>query len=163
MNNNSFSKSIWIGVFIVLIFIIIMVGVLKSRNRNSTYEYVKYNQKYEGKENQINYKEISETKVAQMYLADYVNIILTDMPKAYSLVDDYYKENVLETFSKFNKRVENMKTPLFISAKLKEVSVQKYNGNRIYYVKDAADNVFVFKEVSIMNYTVYLDTDTLDI
>ena len=43
------------------------------------------------------------------------------------------------------------------------IKIKNSNGYKLYYIKDAADNTFVFKEKGIMNYSVYLDMNTLDL
>ena len=161
-------KSVDIGkaaliVFIIIIIFIIVIYEASKVRRNKDNEYVKYAEKYEGLVNQINYKEVKEADMAKKYLSDFVHISIENREKAYELIDEYYKDNAVETYKKFSKKMDILMTPLYMKAKLFKYSVSATNKYKIYFVEDAAGNRFIFKEKSIMNYSVYLDTTTVDL
>ena len=155
-------KNIIYVVLIMGIFILILVETSKS-NRGYTFsDYAQYEAKYEGKVNQINYVKVSDLTMAQKYLSDFVNICLTNKKEAYELIDPYYKEKEMKNYNTFSAKVDEMNTKVFAQSKVASYKVSSGKNYRYYYVKDAADNVYVFKENGIMNYTVYLDMTNLD-
>lgn len=159
----SFYKNILIILVIVAMFIIMIYESSKSSKNENSNKYIQYTEKYKGFDNQISYKEIKEEHIVQKYLSDYINLIMNDRQEAYKLVDDYYKKEVLNNYEKFNNKINIIMTKTFLSAKVVDYSVKKVDNYKLYYVKDADDNIFVFKEISIMNYRVYLDANTIEL
>lgn len=161
--NDDMNKRVFAGIAIVALLIVIVIEFSKiNRYSYKPSDFVKYDEKYEGLENQISYKKITDLDMAQKYLADFVNTIDEDRRKAYSLVDTYYKERKMKNISDFNKKINSIESNMFYAAKVTNYNVVYNNKNKYYYVQDANGNIFIFKENSIMNYTVFLDASNLD-
>ena len=86
--------------------------------------------------------------MAKKYLADFVNLTINDKEAAYAKIDDYYKSQKLQTYTDFENALKNIYSTKFLSAKVVSYTV--------------VDKTFIFKEKSIMNYTVYLDSYTIE-
>ncbi len=155
-------KKMLLIILIIGLFILVLVEASKS-NRGYTFSnYAQYEAKYKGKVNQINYVKISDATMAQKYLSDFVNMCLTNKKAAYDVIDPYYKEKKMNNYSVFSSVIDKMNTKVFAQSKVVSYKLSSEKNYRLYYIKDAADNAYVFKENGIMNYTVYLDMTTLD-
>ena len=160
--NKELIKKVLLIILIVGIFILVLFEASKS-NRGYTFsDYAQYEAKYKGKINQINYLKVSDSVMSQKYLADFVNLCLIDKKAAYELVDPYYKEKKMSSYNTFSNEISKKNTKVFAESKVVSYKVSREKDYRLYYIKDADDNEYVFKENGIMNYTVYLDMTTLD-
>lgn len=149
------------GVFII---ITILFSIFYNTNKNKTdnekfsrgWEYL-----HDYKVNEIVPIYVSKEDMAKKYLANYVYLIINDPKKAYELVDDSYKKEKFANYEEFLAYINKIKSVTFYNAIVKEYSLTSKNNHNYYYIKDNADNNFVFKEISIMNYTVFLDNYTV--
>ena len=138
--------------------------------------------------NSFRYKNINDEEYAKALLTDYIEKALYSPQLAYYLLDEDYRSikfGTLDEYTRFinSKREElmlynakNVKQPgdfssyeewmsYFQKVKLLELSkyeIENYNGNTSYIVIDTYDNYYVFQTSSTMNYTVILDTYTVD-
>ena len=104
---------------------------------------------------------VDEEAMARKYLGEFVNLAVFDREAAYALIDDEYKEAKLPTIEDFNKKIDSINSTNFRKAKVTSYTVKKASNYKLFYVIDGSDNIFVFKENSIMNYSVYLDSFTV--
>lgn len=100
---------------------------------------------------------IDDNQMAIIYFSDYQQYLVNNIDKAYEYVDPEYAEIKCKNISEFKYLVGN---------KFKTTSVKKYDiinkNDYIYYiVQDTDDNTIVFKTDGVMNYTVYLDDETV--
>ncbi len=156
-------KKVILIILIVGIFILILVETNKSKKGFQMSEYAEYSSKYKGEPNQIEYIKVDDFGMAQKYLSDFVSVCLMDTKEAYSLIDTYYKSQKFKNYNEFEKELNHLMSKVFLEAKVEGYKIKNSNGYKLYYIKDAADNTFVFKEKGIMNYSVYLDMNTLDL
>lgn len=135
---------------------------------------------FDNKENKGNYKEeenmslkhyeeneyipvnITYDQMARIYLQDYVYKLIYDIDGAYDLLDDAYKLSKFPTIETFKDYVSSM-----MSEKTREMTVVKYSVTdkvdyRYFDVYDTNDNLFIFKETGVMQYSVYFDRYTVD-
>ena len=138
--------------------------------------------------NSFRYKNINDEEYAKALLTDYIEKALYSPQLAYYLLDEDYRNikfGTLDEYTRFinSKREElmlynakNVKQPgdfssyeewmsYFQKVKLLELSkyeIENYNGNTLYIVIDTYDNYYVFQTSSTMNYTVILDSYTVD-
>lgn len=138
--------------------------------------------------NSFRYKNINDEEYAKALLTDYIEKALYSPQLAYYLLDEDYRSikfGTLDEYTRFinSKREElmlynakNVKQPgdfssyeewmsYFQKVKLLELSkyeIENYNGNTSYIVIDTYDNYYVFQTSSTMNYTVILDSYTVD-
>lgn len=111
--------------------------------------------------NEVIYKTVTEEDMTRKYLGDFVNLVIFDREAAYALIDDEYKKAKLPTIDDFNKKIDSINSANFRKAKVTSYTVKKESNYNLFYVIDGSDNVFIFKENSIMNYSVYLDSFTV--
>jgi len=99
---------------------------------------------------------ISDESMCNKYLNNYLNIVSTDLQRAYNLLDEEYRNAKFGNFENFRSYIAQ-----------KESSFTKINryyvsGNK-YYIYDNNDNLFIFETEGVMQYKVYLDDTTVEI
>lgn len=156
-------KDIFVLVLIVVAFVVLLIESSKIGKNIKISDYANFDSKYTGATNQINYIKVTESDIVQKYLADFVNTVQTNREEAYKLIDDYYKEKTFSSISDFNRKMDIISSKLFLDATVISYSVKYDNKTKYFFIKDAAGNIFVFKEKNIMDYTVYLDTTSIDL
>lgn len=104
---------------------------------------------------------VSEQDMAKKYLSDFVQLSANDLDRAYNMLDNDYKKSKFASFESFKVYMENMMSIKYLSANVKEYAIKSKGGFKYYYIIDSEGNNLVFKEKSIMNYTVFLDTYTI--
>lgn len=126
-----------IGLLIVILFGILLFTLIKNINKDSN----------EVKDNQIIYKNISEEEVAEIYFYDFINTINIDVNEGYKLLNNKVSyEEYLDFISLIDENIL-----------IKSYKIKKTDDYKLFYIKDNSDRTYIFKENSIMNYTVYLD------
>ena len=155
---------------IIIVCLIMIIAVLGSYNISNNREYLKKEPlKYEN--NDIEKYEantyipiyVTESDIANKYLNDYKNIILSDISYAYDLLNNEYKNSKFETLNKFTEYINRKINISFYNLTVKEYSVFKQNGSKFYYIIASNEDKYIFKELSIMNYEVYLDDYTVEL
>lgn len=112
--------------------------------------------------NKFTYSTINETVLLQKYLSLYKNNALKDPDKAYGYLDSEYKEKKfgnLEGFKEYISKNENI---------INNITLDKYqkttkDGYTQYVCIDTNGNYYIFRETATMQYTLLLDTYTIDI
>ena len=151
--------SIIICVIIVIGAIIFSVIYNKKEQEDNTIDNYQYLHNYEV--NEVTYTYVTEQDMAKKYLADFVNLT-NDKEAAYAKIDDYYKSQKLQTYTDFENALKNIYSTKFLSAKVVSYTVVDKTNYKLFYIIDGDNNTFIFKEKSIMNYTVYLDSYTIE-
>lgn len=100
---------------------------------------------------------MDEKQMARKYLADYVKLIYLDPEKAYSLVNEEYREKRFGSLKSFNEYFNDLISDSFFKAEVKNLSVSPKGDHQEFYIIDASGNVFIFEEYSIMQYKVKFD------
>ena len=152
--------SIIICVIIVIGAIIFSVIYNKKEQEDNTIDNYQYLHNYEV--NEVTYIYVTEQDMAKKYLADFVNLTINDKEAAYAKIDDYYKSQKLQTYTDFENTLKNIYSTKFLSAKVVSYTVVDKTNYKLFYIIDGDNNTFIFKEKSIMNYTVYLDSYTIE-
>lgn len=106
---------------------------------------------------------VTDNDMANKYLNDYKNLLLNDINKAYNILNKEYRETKYNDENIFNEYINNKKSVAFYKMTVKEYSVFTKNGYKFYYIITSSDDKFIFKELSIMNYEVYLDDYTVEL
>jgi len=106
---------------------------------------------------------VTESDIANKYLNDFKNLMINDVAGAYEVINNSYKNEKFGNFEKFKEYVLDQYSLAFYNMSVKEYSVVNNNGYKYYYIRDSRDKMFIFKELSIMNYEVYLDDFTVEI
>lgn len=140
-------------IIICLIMLVLSLIIFFTFNKETTprhdYEFPEI-ERYEI--NEIVYLYTPEEYVAKKYLAEYINLIDFNPQKAYELLDDEMKENKFTSYASFKYYVDNLNK----SIKVKEYGYKLENNKKNMYVIDMLGNTFIFREKSLMDYTVLI-------
>lgn len=163
MDNLLKNKKTIIICFVLLVVVIVFSLFIKNKNIFNSEErkYEEMLEKYEA--NQYIPIYVTESDIANKYLNDYKNLMLNDLNAAYELVNDSYKNKKFGSFEIFKEYIVDQYSLAFYNMSVKEYNVVNNNGYKFYYIRDTRDRLYIFKELSIMNYEVYLDNFTVDI
>lgn len=119
-------------------------------------EYVMHPKKYGV--NEYSKLNISNEQMSTIYYNDYMNLVRYDEAKAYALIDSEYKKYKVKNIEQFRTFINSKKIK---NSTLKEYKVIPSEGYTYYILKDSNDNDLVFKTKGVMQYTVYLDDETV--
>ena len=108
---------------------------------------------------------VVEAKISNEYLCqkyiDYYKKILLAVPKlAYNYLEEDYKEKRFGDYETFYKYIQENKENI-AKISLKEYLVEYYNGYSEYVCKDKYENLYIFDEKGIFDFTLKLDTYTV--
>lgn len=110
--------------------------------------------------NEYSGKVITDKDIAINYFNDYKYNILNNIEKAYNLLDKEYRNKrfgSLEVFAKYIQ--DNIDT--FRNINIEQYASEINQEYTQYICKDQNENLYIFKENAIMDYTVQLDTYTI--
>lgn len=113
-------------------------------------------------DNIAKYVNIKDSELVTYYLADYKDKILIDEKYAYDILDETYREKRFQTLENYKKYVIQNKNKIE-NAKVEKYKVNNYDDYTEYVCIDNYGNYYIFKETAIMDYTLILDTYTIDI
>lgn len=106
------------------------------------------------------YSDINESEMATKYFENYKENMLDNYEYAYELLDKKYREKRFGSIEGYKKYIdENIKVLKGIN--IRNYLVNNYGDYKEYVCKDQHDNVYIFKETAIMQYTCMLDTYTI--
>lgn len=112
--------------------------------------------------NTFEYKFIEDDTIAMEYFNNYKYTMLYNTDKAYEMLDQEYREKrfgSLEEYKQYVQQNYNSLSKCIIS----KYQVEKNNGVKNYICLDNFENYYIFKQNSISNYTLILDTYTIDL
>ena len=111
--------------------------------------------------NSYQYNRIRENEIIEKILKYYCDLTVNNAKKAYDMLEQEYREKRFDKYSKFQdyikKRSENLK-----QARVAGYSVKEEENKKTYTVVDQDGRVYIFKQKSIMNFTVQMDDYTLE-
>ncbi len=139
--------------------------------------------------NRIIYQNYSEEEVIEEYLQDYLENALFNIEAAYNSLDIEYKQLKFKNINEYKTYVNNNREMLESMCKatwktytdfnnsdefekyfaqinkngLDKYQISKDNNNKRYICIDTYGNYYIFSVESIMNYTIMLDTYTVDL
>lgn len=116
-----------------------------KENNNNTFEYIN----------------INDESMAQYYLYDYGEKVSNNINLAYKNIDEQYKKERFSTLESYKKYIDNSEKNYQL-LKLQSYLVEKLDNYTIYTCIDQYGNKYIFKETSIMQYTVQLDDYTIE-
>lgn len=111
--------------------------------------------------NQYTETTLMENDIAQKYFTDYKKKSLNDIEKAYTVLDEEYKQKRFGNFETYKKYIDKNRSEIdgIIAT---QYLVNYYDDYKEYVCKDQYDNIYIFHVTASMQYTVQLDTYTLD-
>lgn len=156
MNENPIKK-----IVVVVIIALILSGLyilLKELTKDDSLEYEEYLKDYNVNEYISTY--ISDEDMAKIYLNDYVHNMYYDLNYSYNLLDEEYRNKRFGSLENYRNYV--------ISLNYRTYNVEKYykkevDGYIIFGIYDQNGNFFAFKTKGVMQYSVFLDEDTVEI
>lgn len=135
--------------------------------------------------NSIPYKYLAEDDIVEKYLLDYVERAIDFPDNAYNYVEEEYKKakfgnvanfkqyiqnntDIKDIYSSKNSNIEDYTNYMEYLVSVKDAGLQKYSkeeneGYTKYVCIDTFGNYYIFKVTSPMQYSVILDTYTIDL
>lgn len=109
--------------------------------------------------NQFKYINISENQMPKYYLNNYIKLIKSNTKLAYNLLDEQYKQKRFPTFNEFDTYTQGKE---YMQGAISKYKIIKKDDYTIYVCEDTYGNVYIFKETTLMDYTVQLDNYTIE-
>lgn len=113
------------------------------------------------KHNVYKYTNNTEEGFSGLYMEDFKNREIFDIKSAYEKLDDEYKRIRFGNIDEYKKYIQNNINEIK-SIRMSEYLVNNYNDYTEYVCKDQYGNLYIFKETAVMQYTLTLDTYTLE-
>ena len=153
--NNKNIKYIITVIIIVLLFIGLYY-LLRYFTRDK-YEESNYLRNYGVNEYIPTY--ISDEAMAKIYLNDYINNMLYNTDNSYYLLDEEYRNLRFGNYSNYLNYVRTIN----YNVKMTKFYKESKNGYIIFGIYDQNDKYFGFKTNGVMQYSVFLDEETVEI
>ena len=101
-------------------------------------------------------------ELLKRYVAYYKSLIKTNLQKAYDMLEEEYKTKRFGNLDKFEQYIQNNQNVI------ERISVSKYqiqDGENYtqYVILDSLGNYYLIKENAVMDFTIELDTYTIDL
>ena len=144
------------------VYSVILDDFIKSKNVSSE-EFVIENKKIENNPyNHFTIENINDNKIAIILYRDFKTRVLYSIDSACKKINqEYYQKRFdnqeeLEDYLKKNEEA-------FSLSEIFSYKVKEYNNNKIYFISDNDNNIYVFEVPDLTNYTIMLDDYTTDI
>ena len=103
---------------------------------------------------------ISDEDMARIYLNDYIHTMYYNPEEAYNLLDKEYRNIKFDNFNNYKEYVSKLNYSTYDMVRFYKKEIKDYI---IFGVYDQNDNFFAFKTKGVMQYSVYLDEETVEI
>ena len=156
MNKNPIKYGI-----IIAVILLVFAGayfILNKLSKDDSLGYDEFLKNYEVNEYITSY--VSDEDMAKIYLNDYIYNMFYDTKKAYNLLDEEYRTKKFGTLENFENYVDSLEYSTYVLARYYKKDI---NGYIIFGVYDKNGNFFAFKTKGVLQYTVYLDENTVEI
>ena len=110
--------------------------------------------------NKFSYMQISNTTRATLLFNNYKQIINEDIKEAYNMLDEEYREKKFRNINDYENYIKNNTSLKY--AVISEFNITENSKYTQYTCLDQYGNYYIFKEKSVMDYKVLLDTYTID-
>lgn len=111
--------------------------------------------------NQFKYKNIKDEYVAVEYFNRFKKMLYVDSEEVYNNLEQDYQKKRFGSLQKFNNFLKNNQSDL-LKIELKSYLVNFSDDGKEYICKDQYNNIYIFKEKAIMDFSISLDTYTLE-
>lgn len=156
MNNKNVKLAIYI-ISIMIIFTVIFI-VLNNFLKNKEKGYGEYLKNY--KVNEYIPMYVSDEDMAKIYLKDYVHNMFYDIESAYNSLDTEYRNKKFGSLDNYKKYVYSLDNTSYVVSSYYKKDKEGY----IYFgIYDTFGNIYVFKTKGVMQYSVFLDEQTVEI
>lgn len=116
----------------------------------------------ENENNKFSYIQVNDETISSKYLDYYKKMLLSNVKEAYKRLDEEYKKNKFDSIEIFEDYINKNKSEI-LSASLKQYQVNEFDDYTQYICIDQNNNYYIFKETNFQEYTVILDTYTIDL
>lgn len=128
-------------------------GILENRDK----EIVRYDA------NQYVPVYMTDEDMVKKYLIDFKNLMLNDVEEAYDTLNSEYRNLKYNSIDEFIQYVNTSKSLSLYTLNVKKYSIKNINGYKYFDIYGTDGNRYIIKEISIMNYEVFLDNYTVEI
>lgn len=166
-------KKIRFLIFVLLILIIVLLFIINKQGKkeeqevygdsefkNYKEEYVEQKKKYGC--NEFSLINISTDDLLKMYFNKYKNSILENPEDAFNMLDKEYREKRFGNIEKFKEYITKNYN-LIVGTELSSYIADNYDNYTQYVCKDNKGNYYIFRETAVMEYSMLLDTYTIDL
>ena len=82
--------------------------------------------------------------------------------EAFNQLNEEYRKKKYSSYEEFEKSMNNSMKNI-VTMKADKYNIKEYDGYKQYIISDQNENFYIFNETAAMDYTVILDTYTIDI
>lgn len=104
---------------------------------------------------------ITDQYLCEQYFLIQKRIMLSTPERAYYYLDEEYRNKRFKTIENYKKYILENKNHI-VKMALKEYEVRRTEGNTEYICKDQYNNYYIFNAKEVLNYTVMLDSYTIE-
>lgn len=175
MKANKIILSLAMIIIILIIIVIVAILLINTNNKKNTNVENAINnvdinlinqeisEKQEVKEaNQFEYANISDDSMSIYYFNMCIEDLLYNKERGYKTLDEEYREKRFGNIDAFTNYVQQNKTELE-NAILQKYQKKSYDNYTQYVLVDQYDNYYIIRETAVMQYSVVLDTYTIDL
>ena len=112
--------------------------------------------------NSFNFVNTDDKYIINQYFSEYQTKLLNNVDFAYELLDQQYRENKYENAQEFSQYVEENYESLQ-NAYLTKYQINQFDEYKEYVCLDENNNYYIFIERTLTDYSVILDTYTVDL
>lgn len=116
---------------------------------------------FNGKNN-FEYTTVSDEDMCRIYLKHFLELELEDITRAYSLLNEEYKQERFPVFNEYQEYVKEYRE-IIEDCVLSKYSVKYYDNYTQYILVDTYNNSYTLDATSVMNYTIKLDNYTIKV
>ena len=145
-------------IFSVIIIIIVFVMCILFTKLNSKKEEYNHLKNYSVNEYIPTY--VSTEDLCKIYLNDYLFNMRYNPEVAYNSLDSLYKEKKFGSLDEYKNYISNYDFSNIYAKKYETFTKGKY---RFYKIYASDNNTYIFKTKGIMQYSIYLDENTVEI
>ncbi len=165
-----------IVILLILIIVVIVAMILLNQNNNTEQDYensmasglevmnstqpVEEIERYDY--NQYITKVIADQDMVNIYFNDYRYYAIYHPEEAYNLLDEEYREKKFGNLETFQAYINQNMDQIFTSS-IDSFTVSNWDGGKQYIAIDKEGKYYIFQENVVMDYSVILDTYTVDL
>lgn len=165
-----------IVILLILIIVVIVAMILLNQNNNTEQDYensmasglevmnstqpVEEIERYDY--NQYITKVIADQDMVNIYFNDYRYYAIFHPEEAYNLLDEEYREKKFGNLETFQAYINQNMDQIFTSS-IDSFTVSNWDGGKQYIAIDKEGKYYIFQENVVMDYSVILDTYTVDL
>ena len=114
--------------------------------------------------NKVSYNNVSDQDICMYYFGDYMNNLKADIKTVYDSLNEEYKNKKFENYDNFKTYIENnYKTLTNMTMTEYQIYKNTTDGTTMYLCKDGEGHCYIFNASAVMNYTLMLDSYTVDL